>query len=194
VAAVVTTGRRERVRPCAVADGAVLVCGVEDERGTLGLPRNHEGEDHLPRTVLLPAPVPSLAGVRIRHVAAGFNCSLALSGAGQVYIWGQGCGGRLASDTEDRLVPTSVQELCQHRVRQVAIENDLCAAVTEEGLLFTWGRRRHIMAPPRSRSARAAIQRTCMCIDGTHAHTHARIGQTAQRLFRLQWSMGARCV
>jgi hypothetical protein len=121
------------------ANGALLVCGFEHGTGTLGLPRDHgDNEDEDFRTVLVPTPVPSLAGVRIRQVVAGYHGSLAVSEAGQVYMWGQGRCGRLASDVQDRLVPTLIQELSHHRVRQVAIDDDLCAAVTEQGLLFTW--------------------------------------------------------
>jgi alpha-tubulin suppressor-like RCC1 family protein len=35
-------------------------------------------------------------------------------------------------------VPTLIHELSHHRVRQVDINIDVCAAVTEEGLLFIW--------------------------------------------------------
>jgi hypothetical protein len=124
------------------AEGTLLVCGCEGERGILGLPRDHadteEGVEDTFHIVLVPTPVPCMAGIRIRQVMAGFHCSLALTEAGRVYMWGQGPCGRLASDLEDRLVPTLIQELSHHRVRQVAVGHDLCAAVTEEGLLFTW--------------------------------------------------------
>jgi alpha-tubulin suppressor-like RCC1 family protein len=124
------------------ANGALLVCGFEDDLGTLGLPRDqdadNEDEDDEFRTVLVPTPVPSMASIRIRQVVAGCYCSLAVSEAGGVYIWGENSRGRLASDRQDRLVPTLIQELSHHRVREVAIEDNLCAAVTEEGLLITW--------------------------------------------------------
>jgi hypothetical protein len=122
------------------ANGALMVCGFEDEElGTLGLPRG-QGANQSRQfcTVLVPTPVLSMADIRIRQVVAGFHGSLALSEAGRVYMWGQGRYGMLATDTEARLVPTMIQELSHHRVRQVAIEHDLCAAVTEEGLLFMW--------------------------------------------------------
>jgi hypothetical protein len=123
------------------ADGALLVCGFEHGHGTIGLP-GEQGANiiGLQRfcTVLVPTPVPSMAGIRIRQVVAGFHGSLALSEAGRVYMWGQGSHGRLASDEEDRLVPTLVRELSQHRMRQVDMQMGICAAVTEEGLLFTW--------------------------------------------------------
>jgi alpha-tubulin suppressor-like RCC1 family protein len=61
-----------------------------------------------------------------------------VSEAGLVYLWGEGDLGRIASDSEDQLAPTLIQELSHHRVRQVDIQHGNCAAVTEEGLLFTW--------------------------------------------------------
>jgi alpha-tubulin suppressor-like RCC1 family protein len=123
------------------ANGALLVSGFEYQPGTLGLPRDQDGnatELRGRRTVLVPTPVPSMAGIRIRHVAASCCCSLAVSEAGRVYMWGAPYSGRLAPESEDRLMPTLIPELSHHRVRQVAMEVDLCAAVTEEGLLFTW--------------------------------------------------------
>jgi alpha-tubulin suppressor-like RCC1 family protein len=123
------------------ANGALMVCGFEDEHGTLGLPRNQEeseDEDDELRTVLVPTPVRFMSGMRIRKVVAGLKCSLAVGEAGRVYMWGAGSRGRLATDRQDRLVPTLIQELRHHRVRHVATAWDICAAVTEEGLLFTW--------------------------------------------------------
>jgi alpha-tubulin suppressor-like RCC1 family protein len=135
------------------AHGALMVCGFEYHPGTLSLPRNEgdsefeeddehedEDEDFQLRTILVPTPVPSMASIRIRHEVAGVRCSLAVSQAGLVFSWGDGqaSSSRLASVEQDRLVPTLIQELCHHRVRQVAMAHDLCAAVTEEGLLFTW--------------------------------------------------------
>jgi alpha-tubulin suppressor-like RCC1 family protein len=125
------------------ANGALMVYSLEGEAGTLGLPKDQDGREDEDadddfRTVLVPTPVRSMAGIRIRQVVAGFKCSLALTEAGQVYMWGEGGCGRLASNEEDRLVPTLIQELGQHRVRQLAVGHGVCAAVTEEGLLFTW--------------------------------------------------------
>jgi alpha-tubulin suppressor-like RCC1 family protein len=73
------------------ANGALLVCGFEDKPGTLGLPRDqgdNEGEEAQVRTLLVPTPIPSMPGVPFRHVVAGYYGSLAVSEAGQVYMWG----------------------------------------------------------------------------------------------------------
>jgi hypothetical protein len=144
------------------AKGALMVCGYEDEVGTLGLPSS-QGE------VLVPIPVPCMAGIRMRHVVAGYDCSLAVSEAGRVYMWGAAQYGRLASDKEDRLVPTLIQELSHHPVRQVAIDQNTCAAVTEEGLLFTWV----TAASTESYSVEEALQRGPILglgLDGTIIH------------------------
>jgi hypothetical protein len=71
-------------------------------------------------------------------VVAGDHCSLAVTEDGRVYIWGEDVFGRLAPDRDNRHVPTLIEELSHYRVRQVAIQTEFCAAVTEEGLLFTW--------------------------------------------------------
>jgi hypothetical protein len=119
------------------ANGALLVCGFEQWTGVLGLPSNQDGEAQF-RTMMVPILVPSMAGIRIQQVVAGSHCSLAVSEAGRVYMWGQAQYGRLASDERNRLVPTLIHELSHHRVRQVAMSSPIFAAVTEEGLLFTW--------------------------------------------------------
>jgi hypothetical protein len=119
------------------ANRALLTCGFEDMPGALGLPRDQGAGDGA-RTVLAPTLVPSMAGSPIRHVVAGYDTSLAVSEAGRVYMWGPALSGRLESDAEDRVVPTLIEELCDHRVRQVAAGYHHCAAVTEEGALFMW--------------------------------------------------------
>jgi len=106
----------------------------EDVGGLLGMP---DGESQYPFTVLLPTPVPSVADVRFRAVAADVRCSLAVSDSGQVFMWGPGKRGRLACDQDIRLVPTVIEQL-RGKVRQVAVGFSHCAAVTEDGKLFTW--------------------------------------------------------
>lgn len=103
VATVITTSRRERWVPfllqrewrdcldsCTVAAGrapfslfvdanrALMACGFENRPGTLGLPRE-PGAGNGPRTVLVPTPVPSMAGIPIRHVVTSYDCSLAVT-------------------------------------------------------------------------------------------------------------------
>jgi alpha-tubulin suppressor-like RCC1 family protein len=120
------------------ANRELLVCGYENFPGMLGLPGG-PGAGHGVRTVLVPTPVPAMAGIPVRQVVAGSrSTNLALSEAGRVYMWGDDASGRLPSDAEDRLVPTLIEELCDHRVRQVAVGSLHCATVTEEGAIFMW--------------------------------------------------------
>jgi alpha-tubulin suppressor-like RCC1 family protein len=133
------------------ANGALLACGEEgeEEQGLLGL---REGPSQTPLTVVVPTPVPSMAGVRIRAVACHRFGNLALSEAGQVFAWGL----QMEPSPDDGivwgkwqpLVPTVIEGLRNHRVRQIAAVNGHCAAVTEDGVLFavtdtgalyTWG-------------------------------------------------------
>jgi hypothetical protein len=91
-------------------------------------------------TAVAPTPVPSMAGVRDRTVVCHEHCNLALSEAGQVFAWG-----RVQSSQEEDIagrewhapVPTVMEELRHHRVRQVVAGCCHCAALTEGGALFT---------------------------------------------------------
>jgi alpha-tubulin suppressor-like RCC1 family protein len=120
------------------ADGALLACGKEgdEEVGLLGL---QNPTSRRPFTAVAPTPVPSMAGVRIRAVVTHDQLNVALSEAGQVFAWGHppvayGHG----FSKEQPPVPTVMEELRDHRVRQIAIGENHCAAITEDGALFTW--------------------------------------------------------
>lgn len=60
------------------ANRALMACGFENRRGTLGLPRDLVA-DNGPRTVLVLTPVPSMAGIPFRHVVTSYDCSLAVT-------------------------------------------------------------------------------------------------------------------
>jgi alpha-tubulin suppressor-like RCC1 family protein len=123
------------------ANGALLACGREDEGG-VGLLGVRGGDSQTAFEAVVPTPVPSMAGVRIRAVSCHDDCNLALSEAGQVFAWGGELDPLPPNDASDewRLapVPTVIEELRGHRVRQVAAGLSHCAAVTEDGALFTW--------------------------------------------------------
>jgi alpha-tubulin suppressor-like RCC1 family protein len=120
------------------ANGALLACGTEKhkEAGLLGL---QGGMRQSSLTAGVPTPVPSMVGVRIRSVTAHNNCNLAVSEAGQLFAWGLRLSQEhfLWRDWQAR-VPTVMEELRNHRVRQVVASHYHCAAVTEDGALFTW--------------------------------------------------------
>ena len=48
-----------------------------------------------------PTLLPSMAGIRISSVSAGFGLNAAVSAAGKVYTWGIGGGGRLSHGDEE---------------------------------------------------------------------------------------------
>jgi hypothetical protein len=77
-----------RERSCFVdANGALLACGKEEEEevGLLGL---QDVPSLTSFAAVVPTPVPSMAGVRIRAVACHEHCNLAVCEAGQVFEWG----------------------------------------------------------------------------------------------------------
>jgi alpha-tubulin suppressor-like RCC1 family protein len=123
------------------ANGALLACGKEEE-GEVGLLGLREGTSQTPFTAVVPTPVPSMAGIRVRAVACFNNCNLVVSEAGQVFEWGlqvqplaeEGIGWSKRQPP----VPTVMEELRNHRVHQVAAGGNHCAALTEDGALFTW--------------------------------------------------------
>jgi alpha-tubulin suppressor-like RCC1 family protein len=120
------------------ANGALQVCGTEeaDEVGLLGL---RDGTSQTPFTAAVPTPMPSMAGVRVRAVVCHEDCSFAVSEAGQVFAWGrqdQASGQLRVSWAKGQpAVPAVMEEL---RLRQVAAAFFHCAALTEDGALFTW--------------------------------------------------------
>jgi alpha-tubulin suppressor-like RCC1 family protein len=123
-------------------NGALLACGSEDEgeNGLLGL---RGGTDRTLFTAVVLTPVPSMAGVRVRSVVSTYYCNLAVSEAGQVFAWRQQVERSLADEAvvwskAQPLEPTVMEELREHRVRQVAANEFHCAALTEDGALFTW--------------------------------------------------------
>jgi alpha-tubulin suppressor-like RCC1 family protein len=104
------------------ANGALLVCGKEAE-GEIGLLGLRGGTSQTSFKVVAPTLVPSMAGVRIRAVASHDYCNLAVSEAGLVFEWGNKPQPCVEEDVGwskwQPPVPTVVEELRNHRVRQV---------------------------------------------------------------------------
>jgi alpha-tubulin suppressor-like RCC1 family protein len=132
------------------ANGALLACGKQ-ERDEVGL---RGGTSQTPFTVAVPTPVPSMAGVRIRAVACSDCRNLAVSEAGQLFAWGRQLQPMLEENIAGREcewqapVPTVMEELRNHRVRQVVAGEWHSAALTEDGALFTWETQREEDAEP----------------------------------------------
>jgi alpha-tubulin suppressor-like RCC1 family protein len=120
------------------ANGALLASSApEGEVGLLGL---QEGSSQTSFTAMMPTPVPAMVGVRIRAVVCTEDCNLPLSEAGQVFAWGRHVQHEenIPWNKWQPPVPAVMAELRMHRVRQVAAGEYHCAAVTEDGVLFTW--------------------------------------------------------
>jgi alpha-tubulin suppressor-like RCC1 family protein len=80
-------------------------------------------------------------------VACNDDINLALSEAGQVFEWGSELEQERWFKEQPR-VPTVMKELRNHRVCQVAAGYDHCAAVTQDGFIFTWKTRDEEDADP----------------------------------------------
>jgi alpha-tubulin suppressor-like RCC1 family protein len=133
------------------ANGALLACGAEEEGQVvrLGL---REGTSQTSFTAVVPTPVPSTAGIRIRAVSCHSNGNLAVSEAGHVLAWGLQVQPLLEQHVRWRKwhppVPTVMAELRNHRVRQVGAGYLHCAALTEDGALLTWETKREVDDQP----------------------------------------------
>jgi len=114
--------------------GTVLCCGANNS-GQCGTGAG----DRLP--VSKPMIPPALSKRRIVQVAAGKQHSVALSTYGDVYTWGRGFSGQLGhgEDGTIAIVPTYVNRLKKEKVRHIGCSDDSTAAVTDLGVLFTWG-------------------------------------------------------
>jgi alpha-tubulin suppressor-like RCC1 family protein len=124
------------------ANGALLACGADDKPGLLGL---RGGSSQTPFTAVVPTPVPSMAGVRMRAVACRDYCNLAVSEAGQVFAWGDlEDWEEINHCAESAPEPAPILALQDHRVCQVVVAAGRCAALTEDGALFTWETARDI--------------------------------------------------
>jgi alpha-tubulin suppressor-like RCC1 family protein len=137
------------------ANGALLACGAEEEGQVvrLGL---REGISQTSFTAVVPTPVPSTAGVRIRAAVCYNNCNLAVSEAGQVFEWGRHLQPSTQLQFEEGIswskrqpsVPTVMEELRNRRACQVVAGHFHSAALTEDEVLFTWEIVRDLEALP----------------------------------------------
>ncbi len=84
-------------------------------------------------------------GSQVRTIACGYDHTLAVTEAGELWAWGEGAQGRLGlNDGQERLVPTRVdpQHFAHAPISTVAAGFDHSAAVSSGGALYTWGRGR----------------------------------------------------
>nr|CCA21326.1 regulator of chromosome condensation (RCC1)like protein putative [Albugo laibachii Nc14] len=80
----------------------------------------------------------------IIHIACGAKHSVALTSAGEVYSWGSGEDGRLGhGEMRDRNVPRKIMALLRHRIEYVSCGGSHTAVVSDQNLVFTFGRGRN---------------------------------------------------
>ena len=134
-AVLVASGRLHTV--VVMIDGTLWAWG-NGHYGQLGL---GDTEDRLvPVRVVVEE---EFGGSPVLMAACGDRHTLAVTKAGILLSWGEGCDGALGhNDENDRLVPTQVE--VQHfghlKIVSAAAGVTHSAAVTEHGCLYTWGR------------------------------------------------------
>jgi len=134
----VACGSRHTV--CIDVDNNVHTWG-DKENGVCG-----HGSNNADGHQTVPLLIDSLrdAQVKIVHIAAcGFH-TLAASKEGQVFSWGEGKFGRLGhGNEENKFVPTLIEGLAEYNITHVAAGGFHSAAISDSGLLFTWGGGEH---------------------------------------------------
>lgn len=105
------------------------------------------GHEHTQPT---PVPVPKLR--HVSFVCAGPSGSAAISGDGNLFMWGRSDLGiaplddgqpQARSQSKPQLVPKRVEAMRKHRVRQVCLEDKYVVVLTGDGLLYTAGDNAH---------------------------------------------------
>ncbi|CAK8993706.1 E3 ubiquitin-protein ligase HERC2 (HECT domain and RCC1-like domain-containing protein 2) (HECT-type E3 ubiquitin transferase HERC2) [Durusdinium trenchii] len=88
-----------------------------------------------------PRLVEGLRSVPVKQVASGGFFSAAVSESGELYTWGHGKDGQLGhGDLKDVHMPRAVRSLQSKVVRSVSCGEHHVGAVSEVGILYTWGR------------------------------------------------------
>eukprot|EP01038_Epipyxis_sp_PR26KG_P007197 gene7197-9819_t len=88
-----------------------------------------------------PTLLETLSSVPIKQIACGYAFTAAVSKDGKLYTWGAGGNGRLGhGDTVTRLVPEMVESIAQHHLIGVHAGSVHCCVLSQEGLLFSFGK------------------------------------------------------
>ena len=90
---------------------------------------------------LVPRGIQALLGVRVHHVAAGSYHSMALTADGAVYTWGDGGGGKLGHNDDERMhwVPQRVAALNGMPAAAISAGESHCLCVLRDGQILGWG-------------------------------------------------------
>jgi len=88
----------------------------------------------------LPSMVHALDETRIVYVCAGFGHTLAVTDQGITYAWGSNDKGQLGLEGfTATFTPTIIPGLADHKVIRVSCGYDTTVALTDKGLVFTFG-------------------------------------------------------
>ena len=88
----------------------------------------------------VPTVLESLLGHKLCQVGCGGQHAAVLGADGSLYTWGHGGFGRLGhGDTLPCSLPRRVLALKQIKIKQFTCGFAYCAAVTNEGVVYTWG-------------------------------------------------------
>lgn len=89
---------------------------------------------------LLPKPLESALVLDVHHIACGVRHAALVTRQGEVFTWGEECGGRLGHGLcSDAWQPQLVETLANNAVDVVACGEYHTCAVTMTGELYTWG-------------------------------------------------------
>ena len=91
-------------------------------------------------TLWTPTAMESLLGLKLRDISCGGQHAAVLGADGSLYTWGHGGFGRLGhGDCVYCPLPRRVLALTQVKIKQVSCGFAYSAAVTTEGVVYTWG-------------------------------------------------------
>ena len=102
--------------------------------------KTRSGQPFVPR----PKAVSALAAMHVTHIGASRAHSLAITEEGSLYTWGCGKDGKLGhGGSEPEWLPRRVSSTLTVHIVQAACGREHTSAVTDDGLLFSWGRGVH---------------------------------------------------
>ena len=94
--------------------------------------------------VAMPTKLAEITAQGVRQIACGLHHVLALSDAGDVYAWGGGGAGQLGLGRRKSFpAPQLVWGMMRKGVRQIGAGSKHSAALTYNGLVYTWGSSSH---------------------------------------------------
>ena len=124
----------------AVTPGAVFSWG-DGYAGCLG---HGDWQDvSLPKRIASFPPYKNVGDGRVTTVACGPFHNIAIHSCGTAFAWGENRRGQLGlGDLKSRCLPTRVSAALvdNNRLQEACAGTEHCAAITEGGLLYTWGR------------------------------------------------------